>query len=461
MGDDEAGKLFIGGVDKDTSKDDFRAFFEEKGELTDWVLMKDPVTIGRNRGFGFVTYKDPEVAKKVLNSGPLILNGKKLDPKPCQKREEQRKQNDREGGAEPDSPNKLFVGGIAQGSTKESIEAAFSSYGKVLFIQLMTDRNTGNHRGFGFVTFESPEPVEMLRKQRFVQCDDKTVECKPAESRYRFQGPGGGGGGGGRGGQWGSGGHSGGNWQGPQGGQGDYGYQSGGWGGQPAMGGMWGQQPQMGSYGNQGGYGQQASNSWGPGYGGGYGGQTNTGYGGGGGRGGQWGSGGHSGGNWQGPQGGQGDYGYQSGGWGGQPAMGSYGNQGGYGQQASNSWGPGYGGGYGGQTNTGYGGGYGQPPYGNQYNAQGNYGASQTYSGGYGGGYGTPAPQQAGQYGAQGAAGGYNQGGYGTGYSNSNSYQQPPAANTGSDPNSSGGPMPASYGQRMGNNAQQYHPYRR
>lgn len=385
MGDDEAGKLFIGGVDKDTSKDDFRAFFEEKGELTDWVLMKDPVTIGRNRGFGFVTYKDPEVAKKVLNSGPLILNGKKLDPKPCQKREEQRKQNDREGGAEPDSPNKLFVGGIAQGSTKESIEAAFSSYGKVLFIQLMTDRNTGNHRGFGFVTFESPEPVEMLRKQRFVQCDDKTVECKPAESRYRFQGPGGGGGGGGRGGQWGSGGHSGGNWQGPQGGQGDYGYQSGGWGGQPAMGGMWGQQPQMGSYGNQGGYGQQASNSWGPGYGG----------------------------------------------------------------------------GYGGQTNTGYGGGYGQPPYGNQYNAQGNYGASQNYSGGYGGGYGTPAPQQAGQYGAQGAAGGYNQGGYGTGYSNSNSYQQPPAANTGSDPNSSGGPMPASYGQRMGNNAQQYHPYRR
>lgn len=41
------------------------------------MLMKDSES-ERNRGFGFVKYKDPENAEDVLNSGDVVLNGKKV-----------------------------------------------------------------------------------------------------------------------------------------------------------------------------------------------------------------------------------------------------------------------------------------------------------------------------------------------------------------------------------------------
>lgn len=45
--------------------------------MIDCVLMKDSES-ERNRGFGFVKYKDPANADNVLNSGDVILNGKKV-----------------------------------------------------------------------------------------------------------------------------------------------------------------------------------------------------------------------------------------------------------------------------------------------------------------------------------------------------------------------------------------------
>lgn len=59
--------------------EEFKAFFESYGELADWILMTDDIThSGRNRGFGFVKYKDPSNADDVLNGGPVLLNGKKV-----------------------------------------------------------------------------------------------------------------------------------------------------------------------------------------------------------------------------------------------------------------------------------------------------------------------------------------------------------------------------------------------
>ncbi|XP_071845537.1 uncharacterized protein [Apostichopus japonicus] len=267
MGDEELGKLFIGGVDKNTRPEEFRSLFENKGQIDDIVLMKDATMPDRNRGFGFVKFRDPSSAEELLNDPePLVLNGKTLDVKACRQRDSQQKQD---GAGQPDSPNKIFVGGLPQTCSEETLKNSFSAYGEVQHVKIMKDRNTGNLRGFAFVTFATAEPVQKLIDERFVQCDGKSVECKAAEHRYRFQGPDGGrgngfgyGGGGGQGG--GFGGQGGGNWQ-AQGGQGD-GYQynnAGAWGGQ--------QQP-MSNY-NQAGYGrgQSSGGQWNQSYGGGYG----------------------------------------------------------------------------------------------------------------------------------------------------------------------------------------------
>lgn len=55
--------------------------------------------------------------------------------------------------AEP-VPCRLFVGGLSWDTDEASLRKAFSAYGNVLDAFVMTDRNTGRSRGFGFVTLE-------------------------------------------------------------------------------------------------------------------------------------------------------------------------------------------------------------------------------------------------------------------------------------------------------------------
>ena len=55
-------KLFIGGLSLNTNKSSLQTYFEQFGDVTDCVVMKDdsPNGTGKSRGFGFVTFTDPE-----------------------------------------------------------------------------------------------------------------------------------------------------------------------------------------------------------------------------------------------------------------------------------------------------------------------------------------------------------------------------------------------------------------
>src|SRR6186997_2649456 len=48
---------------------------------------------------------------------------------------------------------KLFVGGLSWGTTSEQLKAAFAAIGPVTDAVVITDRETGRSRGFGFVTY--------------------------------------------------------------------------------------------------------------------------------------------------------------------------------------------------------------------------------------------------------------------------------------------------------------------
>lgn len=59
-----------------------------------------------------------------------------------------------------DSTRKLFVGGLADKTTEESLKEAFEEFGNVDKIDIMMDRVTNRHRGFGFVTFVDSDAVD-------------------------------------------------------------------------------------------------------------------------------------------------------------------------------------------------------------------------------------------------------------------------------------------------------------
>jgi RNA recognition motif-containing protein len=54
----------------------------------------------------------------------------------------------------------LFVGNLTFATTNRQLEAMFAEYGEVADAQVITDRDTGRSRGFGFVEMASTEAAE-------------------------------------------------------------------------------------------------------------------------------------------------------------------------------------------------------------------------------------------------------------------------------------------------------------
>lgn len=52
---------------------------------------------------------------------------------------------------------KLFVGGLPWGTNDEGLMKAFEEFGEIEEANVVCERDTGRSRGFGFVTFVSPE----------------------------------------------------------------------------------------------------------------------------------------------------------------------------------------------------------------------------------------------------------------------------------------------------------------
>ena len=87
---------------------------------------------------------------------------------------------------------KLYVGNLAWGVTDDDLQSLFSQYGGVASAVVITDRETGRSRGFGFVELEdgADRAIEELNGQ---ELQGRPLRVNEAQSKNR-----GGGGGGGR-----------------------------------------------------------------------------------------------------------------------------------------------------------------------------------------------------------------------------------------------------------------------
>ncbi len=127
---------------------------------------------------------------------------------------------------------KIYVGNLSPATTEDTLRNAFAAFGQIASVAIITDRYTGQSRGFGFVEMDDKAQAEAAiagLNKKIVDGNALTVsEARPRESRGGdFGGGGGGGYGGGRSG--GGGGYGGGRSGGGGGGYG--GGRSGGGGG--------------------------------------------------------------------------------------------------------------------------------------------------------------------------------------------------------------------------------------
>ena len=90
---------------------------------------------------------------------------------------------------------KLLVGGLSWNTTNSELQQAFEACGAVAEAKVVTDRETGRSRGFGFVTFEEEgSATRAIEELDGSTLDGRTIKVDKANDRPRSDRGGSGGG---------------------------------------------------------------------------------------------------------------------------------------------------------------------------------------------------------------------------------------------------------------------------
>uniref|UniRef100_M4DRF1 RRM domain-containing protein n=1 Tax=Brassica campestris TaxID=3711 RepID=M4DRF1_BRACM len=186
----DLGKLFIGGISWDTDEERLREYFSKYGDLVESVIMRDRTT-GRARGFGFIVFADPSVAERVILE-KHIIDGRTVEAKKAVPRDDQQvlkrhaspmhliSSSPSQHGGGSNRTKKIFVGGLPSSITEAEFKNYFDQFGTIADVVVMYDHNTQRPRGFGFITFDSEESVDMVLHKTFHELNGKMVEVKRA-----------------------------------------------------------------------------------------------------------------------------------------------------------------------------------------------------------------------------------------------------------------------------------------
>lgn len=144
-------KLFIGGLNLNTTESTLKAYFEQYGAIVEVVIKKN--TNKQSRGFGFVTYSRSFMAKRAEDAGIHKIDGHYVPLKLT---------------AVPNLKI-IFVDYLKYKHNEEALKGYFSIFGSVKAVNIITEEISGEkQRRFAFVEFDHYDPVyKVLSKYTF------------------------------------------------------------------------------------------------------------------------------------------------------------------------------------------------------------------------------------------------------------------------------------------------------
>jgi RNA recognition motif-containing protein len=203
-------RLYVGNLPPQLCFPELEDLFTPFGTIVAAELMTDPTT-GRSRGFGFVELESADAAQAAISA----LHGSTLDGQVLTVNEANpaggrrmplspsREDGGRSFSASGDRPRvdrpapafrapagagtRLFVGNLPYTATAAEIERLFAQAGKVASVSLVTDRATGQSKGFAFVDMGSKEEataaIQRFDGQEALGRILKVNEARPPERR--------------------------------------------------------------------------------------------------------------------------------------------------------------------------------------------------------------------------------------------------------------------------------------
>eukprot|EP00300_Choanocystis_sp_HF-7_P021366 c20768_g9_i1.p1 GENE.c20768_g9_i1~~c20768_g9_i1.p1 ORF type:complete len:242 (+),score=57.90 c20768_g9_i1:33-758(+) len=170
----DEGKLIVLGLSWNTTEETMREYMSSFGDVRDVQVMRDRAT-GRARGFGFVTFVNPEDVKKVLEQKEHSIDGRKVEPKQAVPKFK----------SPPSKPARIFVAKLPLDLSLVEFRRYFDRFGEITDAYLPKDHTTGAVKGFGFVSYADSAAVEAIMLQTTHELGGKQVVIDRAEPDAR------------------------------------------------------------------------------------------------------------------------------------------------------------------------------------------------------------------------------------------------------------------------------------
>lgn len=181
-------KLFIGNLSFDIDDDGIKAFFKDCGELTDIFWLKDRDT-DRFKGCGFVTFETVDAACKAVEMNGQELMGREIridfaKPRPGGNKPKKSREA-RPLSEKPDGCTTVFCGNLSFDidDTKMQEFATEAGCGEIAHIRWLTDRDSGDFKGCGFIEFADTADVDKFVLKNGADLMGRSIRCDYAKPR--------------------------------------------------------------------------------------------------------------------------------------------------------------------------------------------------------------------------------------------------------------------------------------
>jgi len=164
-------KAYVGSLHYDLTEDDIKSLFSSVGTVLSVNIGREPQT-GVSKGYAFVTFPDAACVQRAIET----LDGHELAGRPI--RVGHPRSASTAVAATPSmslptgsvapavvNPARLFVHGVHRDINSENLRAVFEAFGTVNSCELIPDVSTGNHRGYGFVVYDSVSSAQEAMKE--------------------------------------------------------------------------------------------------------------------------------------------------------------------------------------------------------------------------------------------------------------------------------------------------------
>lgn len=175
-------KVYCGNISFETTKETLTEEFTKFGSVLDVYLPVDTRT-GFKRGFAFIRMEnEADATAAIENMNGMLLEGRTVEVNISLPRGQAPPKRER---VRFEARTKIYVGNLPFDTTTDSLSTIFYNYGSVLDCYLPTDMDSGNSRGFGFVTMLAEEAQRAIEELDGIEFDGRELRINEAQPKQR------------------------------------------------------------------------------------------------------------------------------------------------------------------------------------------------------------------------------------------------------------------------------------